>query len=692
MSLLNITLQARDRMSAALDKSSRAVGVLSRKFSGLRGALAGAFAGFTGFQAAASFIDANASLEQMRIRLEAVTGSVEQAEQSFEWIREFQKRYPVRDIQSMTQAFIDLVQAGINPTTGAFKDLIAGSAKFGLTVADIRGVTRALRQMTALTNAQKQELNQLVERIPGLTARVAEIMNMSQQELLEGIRRMQVDSRDLAAATLNAMGSDADDVLNRFSNTYEAGIAKIKTAWFELMVEIGNTGAFDAVKEAIKGISNLITNFNNSVIKTMGENLFNLGKSIFDMFGNIFDAIGDILTINTRGSALENMNRLVIFMIAGFKTVSAIIKNIAQNWSAALANMKAKWGNFQDYISESTGGIITGPTKKAQKEIDELSNKIRDLGIWIEKLDEIDGMERTANKWRRELSDLKKELLDLSKKSTKSFSDSKKALDNNDFAKQLNNDLKSINKEFNDMLVNSSKVFKKLERDRKRAGLSTPNEIQPIAQIGKTKDVQERLKKNLETSKSFSDGWNNALETIRDKSHDVFNDVEVAGQQAAKATVRAFETGLTNLFDNIIEGKVTKFRDLMLNVIKDIAKQLARLAAQQAAQGIAQGIGNIFSNQGTQTTYGDGTGGTTASGGANTAVSLQKASNNAALRQKAGGQTNMKVEVINQSGELVQATQTETRQEFGVQIMSIVLDSVRTNRNGSRDALKAGLS
>lgn len=700
MSNLLINLNARDGMSRVLGKASQSVAGLSKRFSSLNGIMGPAAASFTAFAFGASFIEANAGLERFLAQMESLTGSADKAKKSFDFVVDFQDRFSAVDLNTITDAYKELISAGINPTTGALQDLLAGATKFQLSNADVKGVTRALRQMTAMTNAQKQELDQLAERIPNITNLVADELNLKAEEMLSRINKRMISGRTLAAATLRAIGKDSEEVLDRFSNTYDAGINRVRSSWRKLMLAIGETGAFDLVKSAIDKVAGAVTSFNNSVIKKMGDNLFTLAKSIWGNFSTIYDIINDILKIDVlTNTSLQHMNGFVVLLISGFKTIEIIIRNLANHWSSALDLMSDKWDRFKDYISESTGGIIKGTVSKQSSELDKLSGEIVRVAKKLQELQEI-GQEELERRGKGDfikiaqdrLKELGQQLNEFTKKSVEANKEINSSLENNNFAESLSKDFDDLLKKMQKIMTVSNEMFK--PGNKTKFG-NKNGKMSPIPGIGNTKDAEDELDEYLKQPDTFAEGWRNAFEKIENDSKESFGSMTAVGRESAKAIHNAFESGMTNLFDNIIEGKVTRFRDLMLSVIKDIARAFSRLASEQIATGLAGSLGSIFS--------GGGGGVNNAPGGANgaginpnTGAVLFKASTapqvSARGKAVAPQASSMKVEVINQGGELLQASETRMRQDFGTQVMTIVLDAVRTNRGGARTSLKGSLS
>ena len=359
---------------------------VARSITSVRGLMIGLGSAFGAFKLTDSFIDANSQLETMKIRLEGMLGSAEKGEQAFEWIKQFQLDNPIADLQTMTKQFVGLVSAGIDPTTGAMKGLIGAMAKYSLTADDLNGVTRALRQMTALTNAQKQELNQLVERIPQLTKIVAKEMEMTQEELLKNIHGMTVNSMDLARATLRALEKDGADMIKKMEGTWQAYINRLKTAWFELMIEIGDAGYFDSAKQFIKTVTDGIKNAKREVVIILDA----LKDTVKTLFGGMLDQMKNLNFKEIAQTAIVAMMRIA----QGFKLFTVYTANLVDLISelfkgiVKLGEYLKEWfdkiGSFFSIAGSTADGFFSGLTGRWGTFKGELKEVNKEFNILVE--------------------------------------------------------------------------------------------------------------------------------------------------------------------------------------------------------------------------------------------------------------------------------------------------------------------
>jgi len=691
---LKITLAARDQMSKVLGRASKSSNLLTRSFSKMAvigGTVAGAFGGM---KLAESFLEANSSLEQMKLRLEALTGSAKTAEDSFDFIKKFQEKFPVRDIQTITESYIDLVAAGINPTTGALQQLTAGAVKFGLTAADIKGVTRAFKQMTALTNAQKQELNQLVERIPGLTKIVSEEMGKTQEELLNGMRRMEIDSKELSAAVLRSIGKDSEEILRRFGNTWQAKTAQIKTAWFNLMTEVGKTGAFDAVKNAVQLMADFIGQNINSVVSAWSQAEAILGTIFDGLSVSLANAFGDAKVLKSLEAIMDALNN----GIAWAKLIGINLEyGLKKAW-----NVMAKYLNgFESFrkklYSLGIGSEFVDPEDAKRvaflnKEIAGLQESVNSFyrvtdisdagsspfGSGIAKItrtlrDDIPRAEEAVGHLKNRIKELKKEL------STKTNGERGLNLFD-DPEEEYKKSTESLYKKQEDL----QKKLEALREDHTKKAADAREAINREIVLNELKLAETIDSTHKASSKTFVGGWAKGVKEVGEKFKGLWTSVEEQGKFMAETVTRSMERSFSRFFDDLIDGKIVKLKDAILGFLKDIAKALSQALSNRLATQIIGGLATAFTPSGQQS----GGGAATTNGLGGQPLAGFSGPQQKATRNKGG----MKVEIINQSGEQVEAKSAQMSTDYGAQIMSIVIDSVRTNKGGSRTALKAGLT
>ena len=103
------------KLDKQFDKVDKSIKKTSGSFTKMKGLLAGAITvgGLTMF--GKSVVNASKEAEDLKTTLNTVTGSAEEGDKAFKFINDFATRTPF-DIKTLTETFIKLKAAGIEPT------------------------------------------------------------------------------------------------------------------------------------------------------------------------------------------------------------------------------------------------------------------------------------------------------------------------------------------------------------------------------------------------------------------------------------------------------------------------------------------------------------------------------------------------------------------------------------------------
>jgi len=704
--ILKITLKARDQMTKTLGGAAKASGKLSLKLAkiGAIGATIGTVIGAWKFKE--SFIEANSQLEQMKFRMDALLGSSERGDGAFHFIRQFQRDNPISSIKALTSAFEDLINAGMDPADGSLESLITGAKKFGLTDQSIGRVTLALKQMAAGINLQGQELNQLAEQIPGITKKLAKELNIPLSEFKESMQKRLIGGVEAAAAVVRILGKEGEGVAKAYAQTWEAKIIQIQSLWFDLMTKVGEGGGFKKAKDILDQVIDIMKNKSGEIIAFFNTMIFGFTEvmnSVIKGFNQLdFQEVGK-LWINVFTNVVGLLKKAVLYTRIMIENSSAAFKPgglihiLTGGGSESASSIKARSrlterrSQLDKEIKEIQGyqDKFIKDYKKSEEEFAkkvQLANQEALFGKNEDgKHSMQDVMGRAAmERYKRYLSKvlaLSKERASINKQL---FGDNGKTLE------MLKNDIDKVDGEVADT---QKKLYANLKNGLGKGKELTAEFLQIYGAGGtkgffgggKMKDINE-----VKTfTEKFTENWVKGIDTVGAKFKDVFATVQSQGEFMAETVTRSMERSFSRFFDDLIDGKIVKLKDAILGFLKDIARALSRALSNRLATGILTGLATAFTPK------------TTNSGGVGSDVfaGTQGSSGFSSggfddfrtpqIHTKASG---MKVEIINQSGEQVEAKSASMSTDYGAQIMSIVIDSVRTNRGGSRTALKAGLT
>ncbi len=219
---------------------SRGIGMAKWGVAGAVGA--GGLALFDLFKTAGQF-------EQFQNQLEIQLGSLGKAKDALAWISKFAATTPY-ELDEVTQAFIILKRAGLDPTKGAMlntADAAAGANKGLVDTAE------------AVQDAMTGEFERL--KALGVTASVAgdkvTLTYLKNEKQIQKVTS-RTDKLALATATAAAMNDLYGGSVVKQGNTFFGIISNLKDAWSRFLLQIAQAGIFDLVKSKLQGLLNKV--------------------------------------------------------------------------------------------------------------------------------------------------------------------------------------------------------------------------------------------------------------------------------------------------------------------------------------------------------------------------------------------------------------------------------------------------
>ncbi len=236
--------------------------------SQLNGALRALAAGLV-FKA---FVDANVEVEKFDRGIKAVKGSTADTGAELAYLRGLAERFGV-EVGSLTRSYTSLTAATVGTnlegraTREVFEAVTRAMAATGRSSADTEGALRAVEQIASKGKVQMEELRgQLGDRLPGAAQIAARALGVTTAEL-EDLLKSGVSAADF-------LPKFADELNRTFAGAsfegYTASLSRLRNSVDELLVAIGQTGAFDALTTLVK--------FAGTEIRAFGIDLGQVGN------------------------------------------------------------------------------------------------------------------------------------------------------------------------------------------------------------------------------------------------------------------------------------------------------------------------------------------------------------------------------------------------------------------------------
>lgn len=301
------------------------------------------------------------------------------------------------EVKAISDAFVKLKIAGLDPASGSLQTLIDSLARFGGTSEHLHRASVAIQQMTGKGVISMEELRQqLGEAMPTAMRAMAQGTGLTMGALVDKISRGTVEATSALERMFAVLKVENDGAALKMMDTYVGQIEKLKTGWTIFANEVGQSGGFltevvnqlkvinealssgqakvfahelsEGLAGAVRGIANLV-----GMIRTYSSELVTLGKvvlavwggaKLFGIINSMKAAYGGFLTTYIGGvkaligaeqervmianananQEIANKRRVIM------EEARANAQRIAQNASAAaaeLAQNRAKWAALE---------------------------------------------------------------------------------------------------------------------------------------------------------------------------------------------------------------------------------------------------------------------------------------------------------------------------------------------------------
>ncbi|MEI9751407.1 tape measure protein [Moellerella wisconsensis] len=268
-----------------------------------------------------SILDSAGKLERLQVMLQGLATSSDRAKESisdFNYIVNKAKSAPF-SIDAISDSFVKLKSAGIDPTNGSLNSMVDAVARFGGDSELLKRATIAIQQMAGKGVVSMEELRQqLGEAVPTAMQAMATSMNLSMSELTKAVSSGKVEATTAVTGMLNIMEMSYKGSAKRMMNTYTGIVSQIQTNMALLAKEIGDAGYMDAVKGALKDVNSLLTSDAASYY----------GKQFGDMAKTVIDGARGMFTwILNNQSTLTSLLKIIL-AIAGAKIFLSFFKSV----------------------------------------------------------------------------------------------------------------------------------------------------------------------------------------------------------------------------------------------------------------------------------------------------------------------------------------------------------------------------
>jgi lambda family phage tail tape measure protein len=544
---------------------------------------------------AKQFIDAAASAERLRIRLDAFTKG--QGAAYFDKLNKWVALLPVNTEEAI-DAFTKLQAYGIKPTTDLMTTLVDTVTALGGQSDSLTGIARALGQIQTKGRVSAEEINQLAEQ--GVNARkyLSEAFNLlpsAFNELDKAIKETGATTQDAIDAIFSGMNKEFGGMAERIKNSWQGLMNRLIHQWFNFRRITMESGLFQFMKSQLQEFLEFVES--PAGTKAMKE----WAKKIS---GYVFDATE--------------------FMIKSFKGVIIVVSGIAEEVTKMFKKIKMMPligdEKYKNYIKAKNNiDSLRESQQKALKAYAKATSELKTSAFPGQVEERIGFLEQVIDTTTQKIVESRKKI-DSFEKESPLFKESEKQ------ANSLRDTLLSVLEDALKASQTARQAFKGGITSGEIIGGGSVEDLERMMTAAKKYDeLQDRLDPKRKMFRSFSDeaeilrdayifGLIPSLEELNKKMRELrdsypseiftenkflagakssFKKYSDSVKDVAGQTEQLFTNSFSRMEDAIVQFATTgkaSFKDFANSVISDITRILIR---QSITGPLAEGLGNL---------------------------------------------------------------------------------------------------
>lgn len=350
-----------DKAATSLNRAARAggsftsvfrdVSVITGVFSQAVASFASVSSGFVG-----DIIRVNSEMERLSYQMRAMATSsnpVKEAAENVAWLRKEAERAPF-SLKAITDAFVKMQAAQLNPKGGSLKSFMDGLTAFGGTDEQLNRVSIAITQMAGKSVIQMEELRQqLGEHMPTAMQLMARSMGISVAELSKIVATGTLDARSSLQKLSEEMERTYGGASYRMMQSFAGQVSQFKTNLQLLATDTGGNAFFNVVKQQLMDINEFLkSNQAKAYAQQFGEALANIALSLKNSVSFVWeyrDALLSITKVVAGAYAINKFSQM-------FSAFNSGLTDSVKGFKKTLTDIR--WG--LSAISDGFVGLKTG--------------------------------------------------------------------------------------------------------------------------------------------------------------------------------------------------------------------------------------------------------------------------------------------------------------------------------------------
>lgn len=280
-------------------------------------------------------------LERMQVLMKGLSKELTEAGKSAEGIRDFKfvtglaKNAPF-EISALSDAFVKLKTAGIDPTNGSMSALVDSVARFGGTGEQLKRASVAIQQMTGKGVVSMEELRQqLGEAVPTAMKDMADGMGVSMEELAKIVQTGTLKAGPAIAKMLLMMRVNNEGAAAEMMKTWSGMLARLKSEWELTALFIAENGFGDASKDAVAQLTDMLKS--DEFRRFASES----GQALGDVMSTVLDVAKAMIKYREEIVMLAQAWIAYKVVFSGIVPISKAIDDSFRAKAALMMNMRA---------------------------------------------------------------------------------------------------------------------------------------------------------------------------------------------------------------------------------------------------------------------------------------------------------------------------------------------------------------
>lgn len=417
---LELVIQARDTASAALARLRAGMEGISSLGSRFGQGLAGAFSGIEAKIFAVtsaigalgvslglgSAVEAASKFEQLKLQLTGLDGSAKAADAA---IAAIQKSFKPAQVQSVTEAYVQLRTFGLQPSVEDLRSLIDFNARTGKGMENLQGIIAQVGQAWSKEKLQYEDVLVLLERGVPVWNLLTQATGKSTIELQAMASKGEL-TREYIAKLVAEMGKASEGASDLASSGWQGLKDQFSSLVDLFQRSLVEGGIFQTLKTKLGEVNDVLTYAVNSGLarqwgEQLGASLTNAGTYVVGFMRSLSGAFGALqIFFNAFSAGIAAMVGAVAIGIAklvdslaaladwsGAETLKADLEAMADGFRGASdravdqvlkdkEDMVAGWTAMESAFSNTSSSIVTGyqslveEAKKAKESVSEPLN------------------------------------------------------------------------------------------------------------------------------------------------------------------------------------------------------------------------------------------------------------------------------------------------------------------------------